>query len=84
MKIEVTENKSRGALAPWDSLVRVFVDRDFSYGYFVRERRLFGLLTEAQQGVYLQGDSVSLDVSVEVAQQIVDMGATPYCKPKLM
>ncbi len=80
MKIQVTEQKSVGNIEPMNSLVRVFVNREFHYGYFVREHDLFGLLTPDQQETYLQGDSATLDVSAEVAQKIIDMGHTPYSK----
>lgn len=83
MELCITEHKSVDTLNPWNDSVRVFVDGDFNYGYFVREHRLFELLTTEQQGVYLQGTTAKLDVSVAVAQAVVDMGATPFKKPVL-
>lgn len=83
MEIEVTEHKSVGKIDPMNSAVRVFVNREFHYGYFVREHDLFGLLTPEQQEKYLQGKSATLDVSPDVAQKIIDMGQTPYAKPRV-
>ena len=83
MKIQVTENKSTGTLNPIETSVRVFVDNDYNYGYFVPEHTLFGLLTEEQQGVYLASDDVKLDVEIEVAEKIIEAGRTPFAKRKL-
>lgn len=80
MEVKITEHKSVATLNPLNTLVRVFVNRDFHYGYFVPEHQLVGLLTDAQTKDYLQGSSACLDVSPEVAQQIIDMGQTPYAK----
>jgi hypothetical protein len=83
MELCITEHKSVDTLNPWNDTVRVFVDGDFNYGYFVREHRLFELLTAEQQVTYLQGRTAKLDVSIAVAQAVVDMGATPFKKPVL-
>ncbi len=83
MEIHVTEHKSRGALKVPDYAVRVFVDRDYGYGYFVSEHALFEMLTEAQQVQYLATDDVKLDVPIEFAQRIIDIGQTPYQKRRL-
>lgn len=84
MQIQVTEHKSVGQLAQVETLVRVFVDRDFDYGYFVPERKLFDLLDKAQQDTYLQGTSSTLDVTPAVAQQIIDIGHSPYPKRRVV
>lgn len=83
MELCITEHKSVDTLNPWNDMVRVFVDGDFNYGYFVRVPRLFELLTAEQQVTYLQGRTAKLDVSIAVAQAVVDMGATPFKKPVL-
>lgn len=83
MEIHVTEHKSIGKLNPVATAVRVFVDRDYRYGYFVPEDKLFELLNEDQQAAYLQGESAQLDVPIEVAEKIVELGHTPYAKQKL-
>lgn len=49
MDIQVTEHKSVGTLNPLNTSVRIFVDRDFQYGYFVPEHQLFDLLTDEQK-----------------------------------
>lgn len=84
MEIHVTEHKSRGALKVPDYAVRVFIDRDYGYGYFVSEHALFEMLTDAQQAQYLATDDVKLDVPISVAQRIIAIGQTPYKKPKLL
>jgi len=83
MEIHVTEHKSRGVLKVPDYAVRVFVDRDYAYGYFVSEHALFEMLSDAQQAQYLAAEDVKLDVPIEVAQRIIDIGKTPYQKRRL-
>lgn len=73
MKITITENKSVGKLAPGSGLVRTFVGDDFHYGYFVPEQKVFALLNKEQQRGYLQDTAARLDVSPEVAQQIIGL-----------
>lgn len=84
MQIQVTENKSKGALRPFGNTVRVFVNRDFHYGYFVDEKLVVDLLTPEQQTDYLGSDKYIFDVSIEAAQKIIDSGATIYEKVKLV
>lgn len=83
MQIRVTEHKSVGALNPISRAVRVFVNEDYHYGYFVDEHALFELLTPQEQIRYLDAHDVTLDVALPVAQRIVDIGATPFAKPQL-
>lgn len=83
MEIHITEHKSKGALKVPDYAVRVFVDRDYGYGYFVSEHALFEMLSAEQQSQYLASDDVKLDVGVDVAQRIIDIGQTPYRKRAL-
>jgi len=84
MEIHITEHKSKGALKLPDYAVRVFVDRDYGYGYFVYEHALFEMLSAEQQAQYLASDDVKLDVAVDVAQRIIDIGQTPYKKRVLL
>lgn len=84
IQLHFTEHKSVGKLPAVDTLVRVFVDNDYTYGYFVRETALMALLDEDQQKAYLVGAEARLEVSLEVAQEIIDMGLTPYAKPNLI
>ena len=85
MQIHVTEHKSNGTLNPLQGrLVRVFVDRDYRYGYFVDEHALFGMLSQDQQQQYLATADVKLDVSVETAQRVIDIGVSPFPKPRLV
>lgn len=83
MQINVTEHKSKGTLHPIDTLVRVFVNQDYHYGYFVSEHLLFEHLTPEQQTAYLEGDSALLEVAPETAQKLIDAGHTPYAKVRV-
>lgn len=84
MEIQITEHKSVGTLNALNTSVRVFVDRDYHYGYFVPEHRMFDLLTDEQKHAYLQGDTARLDVPAEIAQKLIDMGHTPYAKRRVL
>lgn len=80
MKIHITEHKSVGALRP-NNVVRVFVDDDYNYGYFVAEDELHALLNVEQRQAYLAANyDVKLEVEPKVAQRLIDLGVTPYAK----
>ncbi|MOA64266.1 hypothetical protein D3C78_1902600 [compost metagenome] len=65
--------------------MRVFVNRDFDYGYFIDESVLFGLLTPEQQAAYLATEDVLLEVEPDIAQKVIDMGKTVYkTKPRVI
>lgn len=72
--LHFTEFKSKGTLSRYAAAVRVFVDKDYHYGYFVDEHKVFELLTPEQQAAYLAGDEAKLDVAPAVAQKIVSLG----------
>lgn len=76
IQIHVTEHKSVGSLAndQVGRTVRVFVDRDYDYGYFYPENQLFNELTPEQQHQYLSQQDVKLDVPASLAQKIIDQG----------
>lgn len=77
MELLVTEHKTTGTLHPLiRQVVRVFVDGDMDYGYFVDEVELLALLTPEQQEYYLSRPDVTLDIKPEVAQAIIDIGVT--------
>lgn len=87
MDILITENKSTGKLNPVNNAVRVFIDGDMDYGYWVSEHDLFEMLTEDQRHLYLKGnhangDVALIDVDVEVARKLIEIGMTPYKKKK--
>jgi hypothetical protein len=78
MKILCTENKNLNPVS--DNLVRVFVDGDYNYGYWVDEAQLFDMLTPDQKNDYVQKSQIELDVANEVAQKIIEIGLNPYKK----
>jgi hypothetical protein len=78
MKLHVTENKSVGQINKF-TMVRVFIDNDYHYGYFIHEADLFALLSSQQQNYYLSSnDDAVLEVSDSIAKQVIDMGVSPY------
>lgn len=84
MKIKVTEHKSVGSLNMQNNSVRVFVDGDYDYGYFVPELDLFKLLDVEQMESYLGGTAADLDVTPEIAQTIIDISYTPHQKKRVV
>jgi hypothetical protein len=81
MHIQITEHKSVGTLRPAavGNCVRVFVDRDYQYGYFVDEHLVFSKLTEEQQKAYLAAKyEILFDVPEQIAQELIADGYSPY------
>jgi hypothetical protein len=78
MKILCAENKNLNPVS--GNLVRVFVDGDYSYGYWVDEVQLFDMLTPDQKNDYAQKSQIELDVTNEIAKQIIEIGLNPYKK----
>lgn len=76
MKILCGENKNFNPVP--GNLVRVFVDGDYNYGYWVDEVKLFGMLTPDQKNDYTQKSSVELDVTNEIVKEIIEIGLNPY------
>jgi hypothetical protein len=86
IELLVTENRSNDAKWFHNTVVRIFIDRDYSYGFWINEDVLYNLLTPEQQKQYLEDQSYSggqFDVTFEVAQELIDKGNTPFNKQKL-
>jgi hypothetical protein len=86
MKISVTEGKSHGdrPSAQLSRVVRVFVNNDLHYGVWIDENEVLNRLTQQQVADYLSAQySIDLDVPVEVAQAILDLGSSPYTRQTL-
>jgi len=87
IEILVTENRSVGHPG-WvlRNVVRVFVNRDLSYGYWVPEDALIDLLSENQKIQYFNDSSYSggkFIVPIDTAREIIRIGQTPYNKQVL-
>jgi len=80
INILITENRSSDPVRFFRNRVRVFVCKDYDYGFWVDEDRLFSLLDLDQKKEYLTEKEGSLDLQVtrEVAEDIVNIGFTPY------
>lgn len=79
-----SEHKSKGALNPVGGSVRVFIDNDYHYGYWVPETFVFTLLTPEQQAEYLaENFQYRCELPTNMAQALIDNGDTPYYKPTL-
>lgn len=80
-ELYVTENKTIKPLH--FNCVRVFLDQNYDYGYFINELRLFNLLTSEQQVKYCTNNSYEnthFFVTVDIANKIVENGSTIYNK----
>lgn len=82
-KVQVTESKSVGTLNPLNHCVRVFVDNDMRYGYWVPENTVVDQLTSAQLEDYLKSGTFTCLMSKESAQRLIDEGSTIYSKVTL-
>lgn len=83
IEILVSENKSWDPVRFYGNRVRVFVNRDYSYGVWIDEDHLFDLLDVDQKRQYLADRSpqgLTYKVSREVARKIISQGHSPYTK----
>lgn len=83
IELFVGENKSFDPVRFFHNRVRVFIDRNYNYGLWIDEDRLFDLLSTEQKKQYLTDRTIEgayYSVSREVAQRIIDIGHSPYKK----
>jgi len=86
IELYVSENKSFDPFRFCMNRVRVFLDRDYRYGLWIDEDKLFDLLSDEQKKQYLTDRSTEgmyYKVPKEIAQKILERGHTPYSKQKL-
>lgn len=85
--ILVTEGRSPHPEWYARSTVRVFVEGDYNYGYWVPEDKLYEKLDEAQKKQYREDQSYTggkYKVTKETAQYFIDIGQTPFNKITLI
>lgn len=82
----ITENRNFDPVRFARNRVRVFVGKDFSYGFWVDEDRLFELLSIDQKREYLTQKKANLEFKVDakVARKVVDAGYTPHGKSAIL
>lgn len=86
IELLVSENRSFDPVRFYRNRVRVFIDRDYTYGLWVDEDLLFDLLSEAQKKQYLTDRTTQglyFGVTKETAQKIIEIGHSPYLKQRL-
>jgi hypothetical protein len=82
----VSENKSFDPFRFYRNRVRVFLDRDYRYGLWIDEDKLFDLLSDEQKKQYLNDRSTEgmyYEITREVAEEVLETGHSPYKKQKL-
>jgi uncharacterized protein YaaR (DUF327 family) len=81
-KLLVTEGRSTKHLSGFKNLVRVFIDGDYSYGYWFEEKELYNILDEEQKNQYFQVDPIvcNFTISEKVAETIKNLGISPFKK----
>lgn len=75
----ITENRSKDPVRFARNRTRVFLSKGYSYGLWVYEDRLFGLLNLEQKRDYLlepPGKTLTLRISLETARKLVRVGCT--------
>lgn len=83
IELLVTENRSFDPFRFCNNRVRVFVDRNYDYGLWIDEDRLFDLFSTEQKKQYLMDRTpagASFEVSLEIASKVVNLGHSPYKK----
>lgn len=87
INLQITENRSKDPVRFTKNRVRVFINKDFSYGLWIDEDRLFDLLTFEQKKDYLTvsvKQSLVFSISAEVAKKLVDLGYTVDSKRRIL
>jgi len=84
--IQVTEHRSSTTKWMHNNIVRIFVNKDWSYGYFVNEELVFSKFDEKQKTSYLKckSDQEQFEIPIEDAQHLIDVGINPYGKQNLI
>lgn len=86
IELYVSENKSFDPVRFYRNRVRVFVDRNYEYGLWIDEDRLFELLTTDQKKQYLTDKTpqgMYYQIEPKVAREIVRLGHSPYAKQRI-
>lgn len=82
IKLKVSENKS-STLHEVNAInrnrVRIFLNKDYHYGYFVPECFVFQALTPEDQNHYIEKDDFL--ITPMAANILLVLGSTPYSKP---
>lgn len=83
MELLITENK--GFNFP-NTMVRIFLQKDYWYGYWISEHFLFNQLNEDQRKKYLDSKEHScyIDIDYDTAFKLLECGVTPYTKQVLV
>lgn len=69
-QIYITEGKSDRPINN-NMVARVFINRDFDYGYFIPEKILFELISESDKGSYIDKDTFYVsDTAVEIIKKL--------------
>jgi hypothetical protein len=86
IKLYVTEGKNHDPVKFYMNSVRIFLNEDYGYGFWVDEDVLFDLLDTEQKRVYLSGNSEEArrySVTKVTAGWLVSKGRSPYNKTHL-
>lgn len=87
IKLYVTEGKNHDPVKFYLNSVRVFLNEDYEYGFWVDEGVLFDLLDIEQKRIYLSGNSENsrrYSVAKVTARELVLKGVSPYSKTNLL
>lgn len=82
IELKITEGKSKSKTNHLDivpnSVVRIFVNKDYTYGYFIPETKVFDLLDKEDREQYFTKDTFF--ITKEQANHLIAQGMTPYQK----
>lgn len=84
VELLVTENRTTNVNRFSSNMVRIFVDRNYDYGYWINEAIVYNAFSPEQQKQYLETDIYHFDIDIETAQKLIDLGMTPYNKQILL
>jgi hypothetical protein len=83
VNLYVTEGKGRDPVKFYRNRVRIFIEKDMSYGLWIDEDFLFEYLNIDQKRMYLSGNSEESRryvIPKEVAKKLIEKGVTPLSK----
>lgn len=81
VELYVTENKSPSLeQVNQHNVVRIFVNRDFTYGYFVSETLVLESIGKEHHDAYFADDDFRIEIYRDVANKLIEAGSTPYTK----
>lgn len=82
MELLVSEHRNAHGDFRQENTVRIFLQRNYDYGYWINEQIVWNVLSKEQQDQYILDTYTSgiFDIDYETACTLLAFGKTPYNK----